>query len=58
MGGCVKLFYDDDFDSIATAISNLPFYARVARAEVSILRNACYVQAARLSGNGDARIVL
>jgi len=43
---------------IATAIINLPFYARVARAEVSIRRNAGYVQAARLAGNTDLRILL
>jgi len=43
---------------IATAVINLPFYARVARAEVSIRRNAGYVQAARLSGNTDIRILL
>ena len=43
---------------IATAIINLPFYARVARAEVSIRRNAGYVQAARLSGNSEFRILL
>ncbi len=43
---------------IATAIINLPFYARVARAEVSIRRNAGYVQAARLSGNSESRILL
>ena len=43
---------------IATAIINLPFYARVARAEVSIRRNAGYVQAARLSGNSELRILL
>ena len=43
---------------IATAIINLPFYARVARAEVSIRRNAGYVQAARLSGNGELRILI
>ena len=42
----------------ATAIINLPFYARVARAEVNIRRNAGFVQAARLSGNGDVRILL
>jgi peptide/nickel transport system permease protein len=42
---------------IATAIINLPFYARVARAEVSIRRNAGYVQAARLSGNTEMRIL-
>ncbi|MGE4111209.1 MAG: ABC transporter permease [Burkholderiales bacterium] len=43
---------------IATAVINLPFYARVARAEVSIRRNAGYVQAARLSGNSEMRILL
>jgi peptide/nickel transport system permease protein len=43
---------------IATAIINLPFYARVARAEVSIRRNAGYVQAARLSGNSELRILI
>lgn len=41
----------------ATAIINLPFYARVARAETSIRRNVGYVQAARLAGCGDARIL-
>jgi peptide/nickel transport system permease protein len=43
---------------IATAVINLPFYARVARAEVSIRRDAGYVQAARLSGNSESRILL
>lgn len=43
---------------IATAIINLPFYARVSRAEVSIRRNAGYVQAARLAGNSELRILL
>jgi peptide/nickel transport system permease protein len=43
---------------IATAIVNFPLYARVARAEANIRREAGYVEAARLSGNGDARIVL
>lgn len=41
----------------ATAIINLPFYARMARAEVSVRRNAGFVQAARLSGNRDLRIL-
>jgi len=41
----------------ATAIINLPFYARVARAETSIRRNAGYVQAARLAGCGDVKIL-
>jgi len=42
----------------ATAIINMPIYARVARAEASVRRNAGFVEAARLSGNGEARIVL
>jgi len=41
----------------ATAIINLPFYARVARAETSVRRNAGYVYAARLCGSGDVRIL-
>lgn len=41
----------------ATAIINLPFYARMARAEVNVRRNAGFVQAARLSGNSDWRIL-
>ncbi|PMR75773.1 ABC transporter permease [Billgrantia endophytica] len=41
----------------ATAIINLPFYARMARTEVAVRRNAGYVQAARLSGNADWRIL-
>jgi peptide/nickel transport system permease protein len=42
----------------ATAIINLPIYARLARAEANVRRNAGYVEAARLCGNGEARIVL
>ena len=42
----------------ATAIINLPFYSRVARSEVAIRRNAGYVQAARLSGCSDLRILI
>lgn len=41
----------------ATAIINLPFYARMARTEVAVRRNAGFVQAARLSGNADWRIL-
>ncbi len=41
----------------ATAIVNLPFYARLARAEVMIRREAGFVVAARLSGNGGPRIL-
>ncbi len=43
---------------IATAIINFPLYARIARAEASVRRNAGFVLAARLTGNTDARIVL
>src|SRR6058998_441655 len=43
---------------IATAIVNFPLYARVARAEANVRREAGFVLAARLSGNGDVRIVL
>jgi peptide/nickel transport system permease protein len=39
----------------ATAIINIPFYARLARAEVNVRRSAGYVEAARLAGNGSAR---
>ena len=41
----------------ATAIVNLPFYARLSRAEVMIRRDAGFVMAARLSGNGTPRIL-
>src|ERR1043166_212980 len=43
---------------LATAIVNFPLYARVARAEANVRRDAGFVLAARLSGNGDGRIVL
>jgi peptide/nickel transport system permease protein len=43
---------------IATAIVNFPLYARVARAEANVRREAGFVLAARLSGNGEFRIVL
>jgi peptide/nickel transport system permease protein len=43
---------------IATAIVNFPLYVRVARAEANIRREAGFVQAARLSGNGEFRILL
>lgn len=42
---------------LATAIINLPFYVRVARAEANVRREAGWIEAARLSGNGDARIL-
>src|SRR5688572_29504888 len=43
---------------LATAIVNFPLYARIARAEANIRRDAGFVQAARLSGNGEIRILL
>lgn len=41
----------------ATAIINVPFYARLVRAEVNIRRNAGFAQAAKLSGNSDVRVL-
>jgi len=43
---------------IATAIINFPLYARVARAEANVRREAGFVLAARLSGNSEFRILL
>ncbi len=43
---------------LATAIVNFPLYARIARAEANVRRDAGFVQAARLSGNGEFRILL
>lgn len=42
----------------ATAIINLPFYARVVRAEVRVRRESGFAQAARLSGSADWRVLL
>ncbi len=42
---------------LATAIINLPFYARFARAEVNVRRGLAYVEAARMGGNRPARIL-
>ncbi len=41
----------------ATAVINIPFYARLVRAEVNIRRDAGFVQAAKLAGNSDIRIL-
>lgn len=41
----------------ATAIINIPFYARLVRAEVNIRREAGFTLAAKLSGNSDARVL-
>jgi peptide/nickel transport system permease protein len=42
----------------ATAIIGMPLYARLARVETNIRRDAGYVEAARVSGNSESRIVL
>jgi peptide/nickel transport system permease protein len=42
---------------LATAIINLPFYLRVARAETKIRRSAGFIEAARATGNPDWRIL-
>ncbi|MEP0234807.1 ABC transporter permease [Roseibium sp.] len=41
----------------ATAVINIPFYARLVRAEVNIRRNAGFALAAKLSGNSDLRVL-
>jgi peptide/nickel transport system permease protein len=43
---------------IATAIINLPFYTRFARAEVNVRRNSGWVEAARACGEGHLTLVL
>lgn len=42
---------------IATAVINLPFYGRFARAEVNVRRDLAFVEAARMGGNGGLRII-
>ena len=41
----------------ATAIINMPFYARLVRAEVNIRREAGFARAAKLAGNSDVRVL-
>lgn len=43
---------------IATALINLPFYIRLARVEVAARRALPYVNAARLDGMGEGRLLL
>jgi peptide/nickel transport system permease protein len=43
---------------IATAIINLPFYIRFARAEVNVRRNLGWVEAARACGDSHVSVVL
>ncbi len=42
---------------LATGIINFPIYARVARAEANVIRNAGYIEAARIAGYGETRIL-
>jgi peptide/nickel transport system permease protein len=42
---------------LATAIINLPFYIRFARAEINARRDAGFAEAARLGGNGPFRVL-
>ena len=41
----------------ATAIINMPFFARLVRAEVNIRRDAGFARAAKLAGNSDLRVL-
>lgn len=41
----------------ATALINIPFYARLVRAEVNIRRDAGFALAAKLAGNSDLRVL-
>ena len=43
---------------IATAIINLPFYIRFARAEVNVRRNVGWVEAARACGDSDFSVAI
>lgn len=42
---------------LATAAVNLPFYLRLARVEAAVLRDAGFVEAARMGGSGPWRIL-
>lgn len=41
----------------ATALINLPFYIRTARAEVGLRRNAGYIAAARMAGSSSSELI-
>jgi peptide/nickel transport system permease protein len=43
---------------LATAIVHFPLYARIARTEANVRRDAGFVEAARLSGNANWRILI
>ncbi len=42
----------------ATAIINLPFYVRLSRSEVNVRTSAEFIDAARMSGNSDVRLMV
>ncbi|SNB75395.1 peptide/nickel transport system permease protein [Arboricoccus pini] len=42
---------------IATAVINLPFYGRFARAEVNVRRDLAFIEAARMGGNGPMSVM-
>lgn len=42
---------------LATAVINVPFYARMARAEANVRREAGFVAAAQLGGSGATRVL-
>jgi peptide/nickel transport system permease protein len=52
--------FGNNVDNIiyATALINLPFYIRFARAEVNVRRKAGWVEAARVGGRSHAAVVL
>jgi peptide/nickel transport system permease protein len=43
---------------LASAVVNLPFFVRLARSEVCILRSQQFVEAARAGGNSDLQILV
>jgi peptide/nickel transport system permease protein len=42
---------------VASAVVNLPFFVRLARSEISVLRSQQYVEAARAGGNSNLQIL-
>jgi peptide/nickel transport system permease protein len=42
---------------LASSLVNLPFFARLARAEIGVLRTQPFVEAARAAGNSDLQIL-
>ena len=43
--------------AVASAVVNLPFFVRLARSEVSVLRSLQFVEAARAGGNSNLQIL-